>query len=111
MDFVEINYIQFEDIVWTLYMDILQTFCGPGFVRFLWTFWWDFVFWRFHPGLILLISYGPWRIFYKRYLPYLINIICTSFVHISLIFIAILFQYTRGFYGHFMFSILLRFFP
>ena len=42
----------------------------------------------------------------------LINIICASFTHISLTFyVAILFQFIQGLDGHFMFSILQRFFP
>ena len=96
------KYIHFEDIMCTLFMDILQTFCGMVFVHFLRTFCCDFVFWHFAFWFASLaplqrkyqhfaaISYGTPCIFYEHYIHFWLTLcapcLCTFHWHFMQIF-------------------------
>ena len=61
---MEVKYVHFADIMCTLFVDILVTFCALIFVHFLRSFCWDFVFWLLHPVLLfMLFLQGKYELF------------------------------------------------
>ena len=53
--FIEVKYVHFADIMCTLFVDILVTFCTLIFVHFLQSFCCDCVFLLLHPVLLFML--------------------------------------------------------
>ena len=69
--FIEVKYAYVADIMCTLFVDILVTFCALIFIHFLQSFCWDFVFWLLHPVLLFMLflqkKYEHFTVILPRY--------------------------------------------